>query len=152
DGYILGEDWTRLVTGPNIAGRSTSKFPQNGLIAIPARLASPEAADAVAVEYGLVGDESQVGKKRLRDQHPVEGIAMRTRQTAGGLAVPMVDRQFEKTLTGDRRWKIRCQRRCMGQSADPEFCREFPSRGGAHENFVGRIGNCNLGVVRQRRV
>src|SRR5260370_35922869 len=94
-------------------------FGQNALIAILARLASPEAANAVAVEYGLVGDESQVGKKRLGDQHPVEGIAMRTRQTAGSLAVPQIDRQFEKALTCDRGRKIRCPFRALGQSSHP---------------------------------
>ena len=39
----------------------------------------------------LVGDKNEMLKHRLGNQHPIERIAMRTRQGARDLAVPEID-------------------------------------------------------------
>ena len=66
------------------------------------------------VEHGFVRHENETGERRLRDQHPVERIAMWTGKAAGRLSVQHSDRQLDETLTCERAGDVQSKGRGLG--------------------------------------
>src|SRR6185312_3912728 len=62
---------------------------------------SPQSPGAVSVECPFVRDENKFLDHRLRNQHAVERIAVRSRQRSGLLGMSKRDRQRGKALIDD---------------------------------------------------
>jgi hypothetical protein len=90
--------------------------------------ASPQARDPVSIENPLVGDEHAVLQDRLRDQHPIERIAMEARQGARTLTVSDRNRQRSEALSVDATGDVDGDIARPREFAQPVFRRDFPSR------------------------
>ena len=62
---------------------------------------SPDTADAVLVEQRFARYERQVAPQRLRNEHPVEGVAMGAGQSSRVCSVFNGDGQLFKALVGN---------------------------------------------------
>ena len=111
--------------------------------------ASPEPANGVAIEGGVVGYKHQVAGERLGDEHTVEGVAMGTRERAGAGGVGDSDGQFFEVLVGYGAGNV--GRQCHGfiQSAPVVFGGYLPSGGRADEDDVRIVVDSAAGPPRQ---
>ena len=78
-------------------------------MALPGRanlVVSPQSAHAISIKRLLIGHQYKVFQHGLRNQHPVEGVAVRPWQRPRSLAVSKADRQTSKPLLCDRRFKV----------------------------------------------
>ena len=97
---------------------------------------SPQAADVVPVEEGLVRDENEVARQRLRYEHSVEGIAERTRKRSGARGVVHGDGQLLEVLAGYGACNIAGQSLRFRQFAFSMLGRDLPSRRSAYQHVV----------------
>ncbi len=58
--------------------------------------ALPDSRDTISVERSFVGDQHEALEDCLGNQHPIERVAVRTRQTARRLSVPDTYRQADE--------------------------------------------------------
>ena len=102
--------------------------------ALAARL--PEAAHAVAVEEGFVGDEHEIARQRLGDEHAIERVAVVARQRAGPGGVVHGYGKVLEALARERSGNVRSHRRRARQFAKPVFRGNLPSGRRAHQHVV----------------
>lgn len=116
------------------------------IMLLAARL--PEAPHAVAVEEGFVGDENEIARLRLGDEHAVERIAVVARQRAGPRGVSYGDRQFLKVLVCDRSGDVRRDLIGSRKFAKAVLGDDLPGRRRADEYDVRFVGNSPSGKLR----
>ena len=78
--------------------------------------------------------ENKILRHRLGDQHPVERVAVGTRQGSRDLAMSNADRQPDEPVIDDRPFEIGDNGGDAGQFADAMFRRYFPGGRRADEN------------------
>jgi hypothetical protein len=98
--------------------------------------ASPKTAHTIGVKHALIGNENEILDQRLRDQHAVERIAVRTRQRACGLPMSDRNRETHKPLAFHCLGNVVDDGARAGELAQAMFGRDFPGRGGAEEDWV----------------
>ena len=75
------------------------------------------------------------------DEHPVEGVAMGTRQRAGARSVFNGDWKFLEVLSGYCPGNVEGERLGVREFADPMFGSDLPDRGRADHYVVAVIRN-----------
>ena len=107
----------------------------------PIMRGSPKAANAVVIEKRFNRNEHQIVGQCLRDEHSVEGIAVRTWQGPGAHSVLYSDWQFLKVLSSYCPGNVESQCLRVWEFAEPMFGGDFPSRRRADHYFVVLIPN-----------
>src|SRR5205814_4025819 len=113
---------------------------------------SPQALDAVGVEHAVVGDDLQILDLRLRDQHPIEWIAMFTGQPARALCVHDRDVERRESLARDGTCNVRSDVGSAWKFAEPILGRNLPGRRGAHEDRVLSLADGGARAARQAAI
>lgn len=98
----------------------------------------------------LIRDENKSFQYRLRNQHPIERIAMRAGQGARNLSVQKADRKSRKSLIPDSLGEIGDDAGDTGQLSDAVLRRYLPRRCRADKDSVVLIRYRGLGDNRER--
>ena len=98
----------------------------------------PDASDAVLREDCVCRDDPQLLLERLRDQQPVERVAVVEGQARDAGRVPQVDRQGLKAVDGELLGHEAVERALDSQLAEAHLDRELPGARDAHEALVAR--------------
>lgn len=88
---------------------------------------TPEATKFVIVEDRIAADDGQVFGLRLSDQHPIEGIAMGSREQAGAGGVGGGDRERFERLLREHCVEMESKVCALGELSDAELGGDFPS-------------------------
>ena len=70
----------------------------------------PEPTNGIPLKERLIRNENEVVRQCLRDQHSVEGIAVRLWEPSGSAAIVNGDLQLLEALTGDAAGHIKYDR------------------------------------------
>ncbi len=92
----------------------------------PAESLIPEATKLVIVEDGIAANDGQVFGLRLSDQHPIEGIAMRSREETSAGGVGGGDRKRFERLLREHCVEMESKVCALGELSDTELGGDFP--------------------------
>ena len=110
------------------------------------RATSPESLNRVGIEGGIGAHERNVLDEGLRDQEPVEGIAMMKRQAGDFVRVPQLDGQKSNTIEAQLSRDEGVERLGNGKPAEVELDRDLPDARDAQERFVTAIADHPLSM------
>src|SRR5207302_6453153 len=109
-----------------------------------ARHPSPNPFDAVGIQRNIVADHREIFAQGLRDEHPVEGIAVMTWKTVQLFEMSngrREDQAGRQTLHVAQHFT---PRPTSNQLPERRFDRQLPERGKAYELGVGLVVNCDM--------
>ncbi len=75
---------------------------------------------------GIAANDGEVFGLGLSDQHPIEGIAMRSREETGAGGVGRGDRKRFERLLREHCVEMESKFRALRELPDAEFCADFP--------------------------
>lgn len=143
---------------------SSRPSPASNLTGFIAAAASPDARHTERIEQRFVGHDGQIFDLRLRNQHPVERIAMVDSQAARALRVQEADWKLDETLRGhgtgnvgrNRQRARQLPKACLGRQLPDNHQRNacVSSRRRTHsphaESSSAGSGSKNASVTRAR--
>ena len=98
---------------------------------------APEATKLVIIKDGIAADDGQVFGLGLSDQHPIEGIAMRSREETGAGGVGGGDRKRFERFLREHCVEMESKFRALGELSDTELGGDFPGRCRTDQDRIG---------------